>query len=101
VKARITAQNGVQPDVRRESACIPETLCISGALPGRSELFVRVVGPRLNDKLWPTLVRFSTSRIEVWIQQLSSCDGQYYDLPATTPGSSSLDGLFDRDGFDP
>jgi Tol biopolymer transport system component len=99
-KVRITAGGQVQP-VRLESDCIPETACVSGALEGRSELFVRVVGPRLNDKLWPILVRFSTSRIEVWIEQLSSNDLQYYVLDEATPGSSDLTGLFDRDGFDP
>jgi Tol biopolymer transport system component len=99
-KVRITAGGEVQP-VRLEGDCIPETACVSGALPGRSELFVRVIGPRPNGKLWPTLVRFSTSRIEVWIEQLSSNDLQYYVLDEATPGSSELTGLFDRDGFDP
>ena len=99
-KVRITAGGAVQP-VRLESACIPETACVSGALPGRSELFIRVIGPRPNGKLWPTLVRFSTSEIEVWIEQLSSGDLEYYRLPAASPGSDELNGLFDRDGFDP
>ena len=101
VKARITAAGGAEQPVRAEAACIPETLCISGALPGRSEVFVRVVGPKPNGKLWPTLVRFSTSTIEVWIEQLSSGEIQYYRLEGASPGSSDLSGLFDRDGFDP
>lgn len=101
VQARITAQDGTEPPVRREGACLPETLCVSGALPGRSELFVRVIGPRPNGKLWPVLVRFTTSRVEVWIEQASTCEGRYYDLPATTPGETALGGLIDRDGFDP
>lgn len=99
-KVRITAGGEPQP-VRQESACIPETVCISGAVPGRSELFIRIVGPKPNGKLWPTLVRFSTSTLEVWIEQLSTGDLEYYRLEGATPGSSDLTGLFDRDGFTP
>ncbi len=99
-KVRITAGGEAQP-VRLESDCIPETACVSGALPGRSELFVRVIGPRPNGKLWPVLVRFTTSRVEVWIEQLSSEDLEYYVLDAASPGSSDLTGFFDRDGFEP
>ena len=99
-KVRITANGESQP-VRLESDCIPETACVSGALPGRSELFVRVIGPRPNGKLWPVLVRFTTSRVEVWIEQLSSSDLEYYVLDAASPGSSDLTGFFDRDGFEP
>ena len=86
---------------RREPVCIPETVCVSGAVPGRSELFVRIVGPKPNGRLWPTLVRFSTSEIEVWIEQLSSGAIRHYRLDPAQPGNSSLDGLFDRDGFVP
>ena len=87
--------------MRQESACIPETLCISGAVPGRSELFVRIVGPKPNGKLWPNLVRFSTSTIEVWIEQLSTSAVKHYRLEGASPGSSDLTGLFDRNGFTP
>ena len=96
---RITAHGEVQP-VRREP-CIPETVCVSGALPGRSELFVRIVGPKPNGRLWPTLVRFSTSTLEVWIEQEETGILRHYRLEGATPGSSDLDGLFDRDGFPP
>ncbi len=90
----------VQP-ARREAECIPETVCVSGALPGRSELFLRIVGPKPNGFLWPTLVRFSTSRIDVWIEQAATGVVRHYVLDPATPGSSSLDGLFDRQGFEP
>ena len=62
-----------------------------------------VVGPKPNGKLWPTLVKFSTSRIEVWIEQTGSSVVRYYELPAVTPGEQrlSLDGLADKLGFDP
>jgi len=84
-----------------EPLCIPETLCVSGAIPGRSELFLRVVGPRPNGYLWPTIVKFTTSRVEVWIEQISTGTVQYYELEGASPGSSELPGLFDRLGFQP
>jgi hypothetical protein len=100
-KVRIsTAGTGEQP-VHQEAACIPETLCVSGALRGRSEIFLRIVGPKPNGRLWPTLVRFSTSTIEIWIEQVSSGERQYYRLEGATPGDDRIDGLFDRDGFSP
>jgi hypothetical protein len=98
-RVEITAGGVLQP-VRAEP-CIPETLCVSGAVPGRAELFVRIVGPRPNGRLWPILVRFSTSRIEVWIEQLPTGITRHYVLDPATPGSSDLPGLFDRDGFPP
>ena len=101
VKVRITAPSGEQPPVRREAACIPETLCVSGALPGRSEVFVRIVGPKPNGYLWPTLVKFSTSTVEVWIEQLSTGVVRYYRLEGASPGVDTLPGLFDRTGFLP
>jgi hypothetical protein len=84
-----------------EPSCIEETLCVSGAIPGRSEVFLRIVGPKPNGKLWPTLVKFSTSTVEVWIRQLSSGVVRYYRLQGASPGSDVLPGLFDREGFDP
>ena len=100
-KVRITPQGGAPAPVHKESACIPETVCISGALAGRSELFLRIVGPKPNGRLWPTLVRFSTSRVEVWIEQLSTEAVRYYRLDGASPGSDQLPGLFDREGFVP
>ncbi|HUF78648.1 MAG TPA: hypothetical protein VMR44_07030, partial [Thermoanaerobaculia bacterium] len=99
-RVEITAGGGAPVPVRAEP-CIPETLCVSGALPARAELFVRIVGPKPNGRLWPTLIRFSTSRIEVWIEQLATGVTRHYVLEAATPGSSDLPGLFDRDGFPP
>ncbi len=99
-KVRITA-GGTEIPTRQETTCIPETLCISGAVPGRSELFLRIVGPKPNGFLQPNVVKFSTSQIEVWIQQLSGGLINYYLLDAATQGSSDLTGLFDRYGFGP
>ena len=81
--------------------CITETLCVSGALPGRSEVFVRVVGPRPNGYLWPILVKFTPSQVEVWIEQLSTGQINYYLLEGAGPDNDVLPGLFDRTGFLP
>lgn len=84
-----------------EPVCLPETVCVSGALPGRAEVFLRIVGPRPNGHLWPTLFKASPSRFEVWIEQLSSGVTKQYVLEAAGPGSDELPGLFDRTGFLP
>jgi hypothetical protein len=84
-----------------EPFCIPETVCVSGALPGRSEVFIRIIGPRPNGYLWPTIVKFTTSRVEVWIEQLGTGEIRYYDLAGAAPGVDELPGLFDRLGFLP
>ncbi|MFP3941055.1 MAG: WD40/YVTN/BNR-like repeat-containing protein [Thermoanaerobaculia bacterium] len=85
----------------REPDCIPETLCVSGAVPGRSEALLRIVGPKPNGRLWPHLVKFSTSRMEIWVQQVSTGEVRYYELPGASPGFDELPGLFDRRGFLP
>jgi hypothetical protein len=100
-KAVITSPDGQQIQGRHELACIDETLCFSGAVPGRSEVFLRVVGPKPNGKLWPTLVKFSTSQVEIWVKQLATDEVKYYHLPGARPGFDELPGLFDRNGFDP
>lgn len=85
----------------REPDCIPETVCVSGALPGRSELFTRIIGPRPNGFLWPTLVRFTPSRLVVDILQVSTSQLNTYELPAIPPGTDELPGIQDRTGFLP
>jgi len=99
-KVRITTSSGTIIGAK-ELACIPETLCVSGAIPGRSEVFIRVVGPKPNGYMWPTLVKFSTSQIEIWVQQVNTGQLNYYLLEGASPGSSELPGLFDREGFFP
>lgn len=97
---RLSTPSGVLP-TRMESDCLPETLCVSGSLPGRPEVFTRVVGPKPNGYLWPTIVRFTTSDVEVWVEQEATGERRYYQLDAASPGSDLLDGLFDRLGFLP
>ena len=101
VKVRITNQADSSLAGVREPACLPETICVSGALPGRSEVFVRIVGPKPNGYLWPTLVKLSTSTVEVWIERTSDGLLRYYELPGARPGFDELPGLFDRYGFPP
>ena len=85
----------------REASCQPETVCVSGALPGRSELFLRILGPRPNGFLWPTIVRFTPSRVVVDLRQVSSGLTKTYVLPPVLPGTDDLSGLQDRRGFLP
>lgn len=99
-QVRITGGAGSIPGTF-EPDCIPETVCVSGALPGRSEVFLRIVGPKPNGYLWPTLVKFSTSEVEVWIEQISTGAVQYYKLDGASRGNDTLPGLFDREGFLP
>ncbi|MDX1996970.1 MAG: hypothetical protein SF066_04565 [Thermoanaerobaculia bacterium] len=100
-KVRIAGPGGEGIPGRPEIGCIAETLCFSGAVPRRTELFVRVVGPKPNGRLWPTLVKFTTSAAEIWIRQASSGEVRFYQLPAARPGVDELAGLFDREGFVP
>lgn len=84
---------------KSESACLVQTACVSGAVAGRPEVLLRVVGPRPNGRLWPTIVRFTTAQVEVWIEQIATGTRRYYLLPALDPDSSDLGGTVDRDGF--
>jgi hypothetical protein len=85
----------------REPDCIQETVCTSGRLAGRSEVFVRIIGPRPNGFLWPTIVRFTPARVLVDIHQLSTTQTNTYLLPAVPPGVDDISGLQDRTGFLP
>ena len=102
VKARIQSGNDPIAGTKVEE-CIGETLCVAGALAGRAEVFARVVGPKPNGYLWPTIVKFSTSQIEIWIEQTATGAVRYYELAAVAPGADllRLDGLADKLGFSP
>jgi hypothetical protein len=101
-QVRIFNQSSPEPLVgRKESSCLPETLCVSGAIPGRSEVLVRVVGPRPNGYLWPTIVRLTSSKVEVQIHQVSTGLIKTYVLDAASPDADVLNGLQDRTGFQP
>jgi hypothetical protein len=99
IKARIRS-GGTAQTVRKEP-CVARTICLSGPQPGRPELLVRMLGPMPNGYLWPALARFTTSPVEVWIQQVKTGAVRYYRLNGVPQGSSELNGLFDRQGFRP
>ena len=99
-RVRISAAGTTLTGVR-EPNCLPETVCVSGALPGRSEVFLRIIGPRPNGFLWPTIVRFTPSQVVVNVRQTSTGQMQTYTLGAVPPGSEDLSGRQDRNGFLP
>lgn len=88
------------PATRLED-CQEDTVCLAGALPDRPELYIRILGPRPNGYLWPTLVRFTPSKVSVEIEQISTGERQTYVLDAVGPGDDTLAGLQDRTGFLP
>ena len=97
----ITPPGDTPIDGTREAVCIEDTVCVSGALPGRAEVYVRVIGPRPNGFLWPTIVRFTPSQVNVEIFQISTEELQSYQLDAVGPNEDDLSGLQDRTGFQP
>jgi hypothetical protein len=101
VKVQIFPAAGNPIAGKKEIPCQPETFCVSGAVAGRPEVFVRVLGPRPNGYLWPTIVRFTSSRVEVEIQQISTGEIKRYTLDAVPASSDALPGLQDRTGFKP
>jgi hypothetical protein len=60
-----------------------------------------MVGPKPNGYIWPTIVRFTTARVGVTMQQVSTEWTEQYRLRAIDPSSDRLDGLFDGEGFRP
>jgi hypothetical protein len=81
--------------------CVPETLCLAGAIPTRAEAFVRIIGPRGNGFLWPEVIRFTVAQVELWIQKTPAGPINYYKLAGVSQDSDVLNGLVDREGFLP
>ncbi len=79
--------------------CIAETLCVSGALADRPELFVKVIGPRPNGYLWVQVSRFTPSRAEVWIRRTATGTVRHYVLDPVGPTEADVSGLQDRQAF--
>jgi hypothetical protein len=100
VQARITA--GATPvQARAEADCIAGTVCLSGNLPGRPELFIKVIGPRPNGYLWVQISRFTPSEVEVWIRQIATGKINYYRLRPLAADDTEVPGLQDRTAFLP
>lgn len=101
VKVRITPPGNPSFIAGEVVDCVPETICISGALPDRSELFVRVIGPRPNGYMWAQLIKFTPSRVEAWVEQTGTGQVNYYDLEQLPNDSEELPGLADKTAFLP
>ena len=99
-KVRITAGDTQFPGTQVD-LCIVETLCAAGALAGRPEVFVKIIGPRPNGFLWVLISRFTPSRVEVWVEQLSSDQVNYYTLAQVAADETDISGLQDREAFLP
>jgi hypothetical protein len=100
-KVEITAGGGPPLLGQKEDACLAETICASGAVAGRVEVLMRVIGPKPNGKLWPTFIKFTTSRVDIQVEQIATGVTKTYTLEGAGPDSDELPGLFDRGGFDP
>lgn len=101
VKVRITPPGNPSFIAGEVVDCVPETICIAGALPDRAELFVRVIGPRPNGFMHAQMIKFTPSRVEVWIEQTGTGEVNYYDLEQLPNDSAELPGLIDRSAFLP
>lgn len=99
VKVEITG--GAPIRGRLEGDCIPQTLCVSGALAGRPEVFIKVIGPRPNGFLWTQISRFTPSKVEVWLRQEGTEEINYYLLDAIPSSELNVSGLQDRSAFRP
>lgn len=100
-KARITAPGGAGVAGQGVSACVTETLCVSGARRDRPEVFVKLIGPRPNGYLWLQVARFTPSRVELWVEQRSMGTVESYRLEAVGAGESNVYGILDREAFRP
>lgn len=101
VQVRISAGDEEQATQQETADCDADTICVSGAVPGRVEALVRVPGPKPNGCFWPTISKLTTSTVEVWVQRISTGQTNYYVVDGSSPGSSDLPGFFDRMGFCP
>jgi ELWxxDGT repeat protein len=85
---------------RQEPACPARTLCVTGALPGRSEVFLRVSESDPAGRFWPSAIKLTTSSVEVWAHHIAGGHLRYYRLESADPAGSILEGILDRDGFE-
>jgi len=100
-QVQITPAGGSPVLGANEPVCIVESLCASGALAGRPEVFIKLIGPRPNGFLWVQISRFTPSQVEVWVRQTASGQTNYYNLPTVSAQSDDVSGLQDRVAFSP
>jgi hypothetical protein len=87
----------------REPDCIPETLCVSGALAGRSEIFTKIIGPRPSGFCWVQISRFSPSSFRIFIlQEKTGRSGNiWFNKSGNDPHQNLLGGVEIRTFLEP
>ena len=84
---------------QQEPACIARTLCVRGAVRGRSEVFLRVSEPKPDGRRWPSLIKLTTAAADVWVLQTATGHLRHYRLKGSGLAGSTLPGILDREGF--
>ena len=100
-QVEITPPGSAPVTGRMEPDCIVETFCASGALAGRPEVFVKIIGPRPNGFLWVQISRFTASRVQILVRQVSTGQVNSYVLETVPPTVDDVAGLQDRTAFSP
>jgi len=100
-QVEITPPGSAPVTGRMEPDCIVETFCASGALTGRPEVFVKIIGPRPNGFLWVQISRFTASRVQILVRQVSTGQVKSYVLETVPPTADDVAGLQDRTAFVP
>jgi len=100
-QGRITPLGDDSLTAAKVGDCFAESLCMSGALFGRPEVVVKIIGPRPNGFLWVQISRFTPSAAEVWVRRTATGDVKYYRLDAVSTGMDDVPGVQDRRAFAP
>jgi hypothetical protein len=85
----------------KESDCLPDTLCVSSELPGRTAVLLRIIGPRPNGYLWFQATRFPAQQVDIEVQQLSTGIVKTYRLDRLDRDDTQIPGRLDRTAFLP
>jgi hypothetical protein len=85
----------------KESDCLPDTLCVSSELVGRTAVLARIIGPRPNGYLWFQATRFPAQQVDIEVQQLSTGIVKTYRLDRLDPDDTQIPGRLDRTAFLP
>jgi hypothetical protein len=85
----------------KESDCLPDTLCVSSELRGRTAVLLRIIGPRPNGYLWFQATRFPAQQADIEVQQLSTGIVKTYRLERLDPDDTEIPGRLDRTAFRP
>ena len=85
----------------KESDCLPDTLCVSSELRGRTAVLLRIIGPRSNGYFWFQATRFPAQQVDIEVQQLSTGIIKTYRLDRLDPDDTQIPGRLDRTAFLP